>query len=399
MNWPDSSGSELTLRSPALTGLVAYLHASGWVLVDEDERTSMWRPMAGYDDKRLVLPTSQSATDYRDLVYEALRLVAYVERRSLNEVASDIAYGPADNVAIRLAPETPSGQAPLSLAHEAVAALRTYVIGSGAALNDHSLVLPAHRSRQAESYASGARLSTFPGSFILSLTLPLTVEPAPPVLADELNIDESEKSRQGLAGKAAQPFGRQVTNRMAAVARYAQGLAEQVSEGNDRLASFGQIAAGAPNATELEALGGLGGAEQNLYEVRFSQTPLSGDRAAPFTLRVSPGQQHVMADAAKYLRTKQSRPNVTAEGLVVSLSRNGKYGPGEVTILGVVDDSGKPRRFHVDLTEKDYGEALVAHEQGLHVVVRGDLEMRGTWTWLRNPSSFAIVPGFRYDDE
>jgi hypothetical protein len=395
MNWPDSSGSDLSLRSPALTPFVVYLRTSGWELVDEDDRTSMWRPADSNNDKCLVLPVNQNVTDYRDRVYEALRLVAYVERRSLNEVASDIAYGPADNVAIRLTPETPSGQAPLSLAQEAVTALRTYVMGSGAALNDHSLVLPARRSRQAESYASGARLSTFPGSFILSLTLPLTVETVAPAIPS----DEVDEIQGELVSIPPQPFGRQVTNRMAAVARYAQNLAEQVSEGNERLASFGQFAADAPNATELEALSGLGGAEQNLYEVRFSQTPLAGERAVPFTLRVTPGQQHVMADAADYLRTKQPRLNVTAQGLIVSLSRTGKYGPGEVTVLGVVDDSGKPRRFHVELTEEDYGEAIVAHKQGLQVVVRGDLEMRGTWTWLKNPSSFAIVPGFKYDGE
>jgi hypothetical protein len=395
MSWPDSSSIDLSIRSPALIPFVVYLRTSGWTLLDEDARTSMWRPAAGHDDKCLVLPANQNVTDYRDRVYEALRLVAYVERRSLNEVASDIVYGPADNVAIRLTPDTPSGQAPLSLAHESVTALRSYVTGSGAALNDHSLVLPAHRSPQAEYYASSARLSTFPGSFILSLTLPLTVEAtAPAVPGDEVNEVQGE-----LISIPPQPFGRQVTNRMAAVARYAQNLAEQVSEGNERLVSFGQFAADAPNATELEALSGLGGAEQNLYEVRFSQTPLAGQRTAPFALRVTPGQQHVMADAANYLRTKQSRLNVTAQGLIVSLSWNGKYGPGEVTVLGVLDDSGKPRRFHVELTEEDYNEAIVAHRQALQVVVRGDLEMRGTWTWLKNQNSFAIVPGFQYDDE
>jgi hypothetical protein len=400
MNWPISSSSELPLRSPNLSSLIEYLRASGWILSDEDARTSLWLTEAD-DSKRLILPRSQEVSDYRDLAYEALRLLSYQERRSLNEITSDILYGPADNVAVRLTPDVPSGQAPLPLAYEAVSALRSYVIGSGAALDDRSLVLPAYRSRQAESYASGALLSTSPGSFILSLSLPLTVDaPTGSSNADSQDIGPDEGEVQGeLVSIPPQPFGRRVTNRMAAVARYAQGLAGEVSEGNDRLSSFGKTEISAPNATELEALSGLGGPEKTAYEVRFSQSPLASQRQNPFTLRVTPGQQRVMAEAADFLRNRQARPNVTADGIVVSLSRDGKFGPGVVTILGIVDDSGKSRRFHVELTQEDYNEALQAHTHGLHVAVRGDLETRGNWKWLRNPKSFAIVPGLRYGDE
>jgi hypothetical protein len=403
MNGNNVPSNDLSLRSPALTAFVDYLGASGWVMSDEDARTSLWRRDVD-DDKSLVLPKNQNVTDYRDLAYEALRLLAYVESRSLQEITSDIIYGPADNIAVRLTPDMPSGQAPLSLAYEAVSALRSYVIGSGAALDDHSLVLPARRSRQAESYASAARLSTAPGSFILSLSLPLTADLQLPEYEIRPVAEPGETPSKGdvqeeLVSVPPQPFGRRVTSRMAAVARYAQGLAVQVSDGNERLVSFGKFATNAPNATELEALGGLGGPDRSPYEVRFSQTPLASERIAPFALRVTPGQQAVMVEAAEYLRTRQSRPNVTAEGLVVGLSRTGNFGPGEVTLLGIIDDSGKRRRFHVELTEEDYSEAFRAHGRGLHVVVRGDLTTRGNRKWLRNAKGFAIVPGIGYDDD
>jgi hypothetical protein len=401
MNWPESPSFELSLRSPNLNTFTEYLRSSGWILADEDNRTSLWRPVDG-DDKSLVLPVDQSVTDYKDRVYEALRLLAYVEHRSLNEVASDIVSGPADNVIVRLTPDAPSGQAPLALAHEAISALRSYVIGSGAALNDSSLVLPARRSRQVESYAGETRLSTFPGSFILSLALPLMPDArnSEGDLQSSLpGIEEDSRAQDEISDSSSQPFGRRVANRMAAVAMYAQRLAEEVNEGNDRLPSFAQAKANAPNATELEALSGLGGPDRNPYEVRFSQSPLASQRKSPFTLRVTPGQQRVMADAAEYLRTTQSHPNITAEGLVVSLSRNNQYEPGLVTVRAVVDDSGKPRRFHMEVTAEDYNEALQAHTEGLPVVVRGDLETRGTWKWLRNPRGFAIVPDSRYDED
>ena len=364
----------------------------------------MWRSDLAGDDSRLVLPTDQNVSDYDERVYEALRLLSYVERRSLNEVASDISFGPADTVAVRLTPDAPSGQAPLSLAYEAVSALRSYVIGSGAALEDRSLVLPARRSRHAEIYAGGARFATQPGSFIMSLTLPLveTLEGEDPQ-GEDASLAIEEKSPEGVQGTLIdvppQPFGRLVTNRMAAAARYAQGLAEEVNEGNRELSVFGQPHVEAANATELEALSGLGGSSKSPYQIRFAQSPLAPQRLNPPTLRITPGQQRVMADAAEYLRTKQSRPNVTVEGLVIHLSRERIFGPGEVVVQGIIDDSGRARRFHVKLTPEDYNEALHAHTEGLRVMVRGDLDTRGTWKWIRSVRTFAIVPGLSEDDE
>jgi hypothetical protein len=391
-----------TLRSPALSALTSYLVASGWNMEDQDSRTSVWRPGGDHEnDLRLVLPVRQAVTDYEDLVYDALRLLAYLERRSLEEVGSDIVYGAADTVAIRLTPDAPSGQAPLSLAHEAVSALRSYVIGSGAALYDRSLVLPARRARQAEIYAGNARLSTQPGSFVLSLTLPLSNDDS---RAEETG-DPEEPAERAIAETQAellrvppQPFGRRVTNRMATVARFAQNLADEVSAGNQKLPVFSQAHDAAPNATELESLSNLGGADGSPYQMRFAQSPLATQRLNSITLRITPGQQRVMADAAEYLRTKQSRANVTVEGSVVNLSRIRNSGPGEIVVFGIVDDSGKARRFHAELTEADYNEAIRAHLQGLRVVIRGDLDTRGTWKWIRPLRAFAIIPGLDYDD-
>jgi hypothetical protein len=402
VNSPELPGNDLAPGWPDLGRIISYLRASGWFMADEDARTSLWH--LPNDDKSLVLPVRQDVTDYRDRIYEALRLLSYVERRAPVEITSDMIYGPADTVAIRLTPDAPSGQAPLSLAYEAISALRSYVIGSGAALDDHSLVLPARRSRQAETYASDARVSTQPGSFVISLTLPLVRDVRTPDNRSEATSDGPETGSQEevqglLVDVPPQPFGRRVTNRMAQVARYAQSLAEEVNDGNQTLPSFGRPTADAPNATELEALSNLGGPDRNPYQVRFAQSPLAPERNNQVSLRITPGQQRVMADAAEYLRTKQPRPNITVEGLVVGLSRNSNYGPGEVIVRGIIDDSGKQRRFHAELTEPDYDEALRAHGAGLHVSIRGDLETRGNWKWLRHPRGFVVVQGFEDDDE
>jgi hypothetical protein len=402
--WQDMHAEDAAARPLSLSALAAYLLVAGWTMMDQDHRTSMWRSDLAGDDQRLVLPVDQEVTDYGERIYDALRLLAYVERRSLDEIASDISFGPADTVAIRLTPDTPSGQAPLSLAYEAVSALRSYVIGSGAALEDQSLVLPARRSRQAEVYANAARFATQPGSFIMSLSLPLEeTSTGEDPHGDPTEKEIEEKSPEGVQGTlidvSPQPFGRLVANRMAAAARYARSLAEEVNEGHREISVFGKPTAGAANATELEALSGLGGAQKSPYQIRFAQSPLAPQRLKPTTLRITPGQQRVMADAAEYLRTKQARTNITVEGSVIHLSRERMFGPGEVVVYGIIDDSGRARRFHIKLTPEDYNEALRAHTQGLRVIVRGDLDTRGTWKWIRPVRAFVIVPGLSENDD
>ena len=108
---------------------------------------------------------------------------------------------------------------------------------------------------------------------------------------------------------------------------------------------------------------------------------------------VTPSQQAVLADAAAFLRERQPRTGVTVMGLVVRLSRVGHIGPGEITIQGESDDSGKQRRFRMELVESDYNEAVRAHTRGLLVVAIGDIEISGTRSSLRRLTSFAVLPG------
>jgi hypothetical protein len=405
VSWPVPSHDDAQPRPPSLQALTEYLTGSGWALVDEDARTSMWRPSrAPKEDLFVVLPVREDFTDYGELVYEALRAVAYLERRSIEEISSDIRYGAADTVSARLMPDAPPGEAPLSLAYSAMSALRSYVIGSGSALDNHSLVLPTRRPLRAESYVSRVRFATRPGSFILTLALPLvdTFNDLPPASgpSDELETEAEAPGQvqEPMFQMPPQPFGRRITNRMAAVARNAQLLADVVSSGDQPLRVFGMPGPEVPNATELEALSGLGGTERNAYRLRFAQSPLALRSGDATVVQVTPGQQRIMAEAAVYLRTEQPRNDVTVEGIVVRLSRGSSQGPGVVVIEGVADDSGTIRRYYLEVDDREYREAIHAHREGLRVVARGDLDIRGSYKWLRPARSFAIIPGLEAGD-
>lgn len=291
---------------------------------------------------------------------------------------------------MRLTPEAPAGEAPLLLAHSAISALRSYVVASAAALDSDSLVLSPRRSQRAETYAARALLSTQPGSFILALALPLR-----DVYTDESGTSQSD---QGSYLKIdPRSFGRRVTNRMIDIALRARGLAQEISEGSKPLSSFGRAGQGSANATELAALSGLGGPDHDVYQLRFTQSPLVQDRRKATRLEMTPGQQRILGEAADFLRTKQPRTGVTVMGMVVRLFRESKLGKGEVVIQGIDEDTSDARRFRVELTESDYNQAVRAHATGLQVTATGDLDIRGTRRSLRRVTSFAVLPGLEDD--
>ena len=115
--------------------------------------------------------------------------------------------------------------------------------------------------------------------------------------------------------------------------------------------------------------------EYGLYQLRFSRSPLAGQPADPVVLRITPGQQRILGEAADLLRTRQPRAGVTIQGLVVRLHRSSAFGPGEAVIEGI------------------------AHRNGLQVSVTGNREERGTHLHLRRLTAFSVIPGLDYEEE
>jgi hypothetical protein len=388
VNGLGNTSGEGAMKIPDLTAFVEYLRSAGWSLEDDDGSTTLWRPAASAAarDTRLVLSADEEDRDYPERAWEALRTLAFVEQRLPQEIYTDMQYGGADCISVRLVPDAPSGEAPLFVAHTALTALRSYVVASAAALEYTDLVLPPRRPHRAEFYASQTRVSTQPGSFVLSLTLPLRDA------GDDTPV-ESNNGQEVLPGIPTSLFGRRVTNRMLVAAEKAQRLAREVSDGESPLASFGEIGEVNVNATELAALSSLGGPDRNVYQIRFAQSPMGPGFREPRRLKITPGQQRILGEAADFLRTKQPRSNVTVLGLVVRLFREGKFGKGEVVIQGIDDDTGQERRVRAELSESDYNLAVQAHGQGLQVSVVGDLDVKGTRRSLRRLTSFSVIPG------
>ncbi|GAA3243038.1 hypothetical protein [Actinocorallia longicatena] len=378
------------MSPPGLAELTAYLSNAGWTLDDQDDRTVSWRPGAiGGPDIQVVLPVRDGVLDMPDRMTEALRAIAYAEHRLVREVLDDIAVGGADTVAVRLTPDLPPGEAPLGMAQIAVTALREWVVASASALDARSLVLPSRRSQRAEAFADNARFAAQPGSFVLALSLPLTDGFPEAQSRGEL------AGQQALLDAPAEPYGRRVTGRMLTAVRQAQQLATAVGEGARPLSAFGRQEVA--NATELAALSMLGGSDHDIYQIRFAFSPRAGTAMPPESLKITPAQQRILAEAAEFLRTRQPRPGVTVSGLVVRLFRQTNHGPGEIVVHGIDDDTDVFRKVRVELAAEDYARALRAHGRGEQVRASGDLDIRGTRRYLRNLTTFSVLESL--DDE
>ncbi|MFG2091449.1 MULTISPECIES: hypothetical protein [unclassified Spirillospora] len=109
---------EVGMKVPDLAALTGYLLASGWTSEDDDGRTSLWRlrRTEAHESIRIVLPVTRDVIDYVERVSDALDTLSFVEQRLPREIADDMLFGGADNVAVRLTPDAPTGEAPLTLA-------------------------------------------------------------------------------------------------------------------------------------------------------------------------------------------------------------------------------------------------------------------------------------------
>ncbi len=320
--------------------------------------------------------------DLRVQIDEAVKVVAYVEGRTVAETTSSIVTGGADTVSLRLMPNLPSGTATLATLEESIAALRALVVGSAAALNNSDLVLPSRRSALVESYAANAHVSTRPGSFILDLALPL---------AAGTDTRPDHPNQESLVDVKPRPFGRSVTERIRTVARNALAMAERVQYGNASIEEFGRQDLRLGNALELDALARMGGDLGTPYQLRLSQSALA-QRTAPSTvLRASSAQRARLAEASEFLRSTQPQTGVSVEGFVVRLFRDGGFGKGDVTVRSILDDSGKLKSCVMSLTEEDYAEALRAHDKGLLVAAKGNLITAGTRKRLTDVIDFRVT--------
>ncbi len=79
---------------PSLGATANYLQSTHWQMTDSDPRTTAWSAPESAEAKALVvLPAKSDFTDTAELIGEALRVLAWIEKRPIAEVIEDINTG------------------------------------------------------------------------------------------------------------------------------------------------------------------------------------------------------------------------------------------------------------------------------------------------------------------
>jgi len=373
----------LAARDPSQIAL--YLRNRGW----EPEHATggtLWHREIGGETAEALVPANNRMKGYSGFVRQLLDLLEQVEQRSQLEIFRDISTAAADVQYVRSAPDSPAGTIPLNDASYALEHIRQWVLAAavGVASPFRKLVQPAKKPSVAVDFMRSVRLGpSYEGSYIWSVEVPL-----PPRVGQEMLPFEDKR----LLAES-QPFERRVSQLLYSASLQACNAAQLVVQQDQGLDAFTSRESEGVNANLCEALAGLAGESESPYELNF-QWAISRPVEPTLPIYVDTPAIQVLSQAAKEMRARAPEEDVRIIGSVVRLHRESNFGPGEVSIAGIMEGDYTERlwRVWVELSEQDYSLALNAHNAGEAVAVRGDLVRRGNRSSLQHVMAFEIVP-------
>lgn len=360
-----------------------YLASRGWTPVD-DVGGTLWT--SADDDFQVFVPKSTKMRGYDKYISDVLSTLSAAEDRSQAHINLEISSSDADVQYVRTDADSDPGTTPIEEGVRAFESLRQWVLSSAVFVSSDSprLVQPSRKPMQALDFMRTVRLGpTLEGSYVLTAYIPV-----PPLIGQTaIELDDPQHHL------VTQPFERRVSLNLRNATREALNAASEVIQRRESIDAFTRRASSGVNANTCEALAGLSSDTSRDVAIDFSWALSRPVEPSP-TLYVTRDQRTVLREAAQELRAQAPEEDVTVAGAVVRLHRDNAYGPGEITIAGIVEGglNDRLRRVWVDLAEEDYSYATRAHDSGATVSVTGSLIKRGTRYLLQNPSNFNVIP-------
>lgn len=360
-----------------------YLSSRSWAPVAQPGGT-LWN---SHDDEyQIFVPRSTKMRGYEKYIEDALKTLSVAENRGQAQIGLEISASDADVQYVVTDADADPGTTPIEDGVRAFESLRLWVLSGAVSASSESprLVQPSRKPVQALDFMRTVRLGpTLEGSYVLTVYIPI-----PPLIGQ--TAIEMQDPRHVLATL---PFERRVSLGLREATQEALNAASDVIHRREDMDAFTRRASKGVNANICEALAGFSPETSRDVKIDFSWALSRPVEPSP-TLYVSHDQRTILKQAAQELRAQAPEEDVTIVGAVVRLHREGAFGPGEVSIAGIIEggQNDRLRRVWLDLPEEDYSRATQAHESGATVAVTGSLIRRGTRYMLQNPSSFNVVP-------
>jgi hypothetical protein len=377
-----------------------YLSGKGWSAERDLSGAELWewRPSqesgAPYDPApyELLVPM-QRRRDYAGRVADILETLAVVEARRPGDIIREMQLPPVDWQFLRLVPPGPSGTAPLLDLVSALTGLKDLHTAAASSAVTPQAVQPGQKPQVVKDHVAAVRLDqTRVGSYVIAAHTPLPEGPHGGYdrTGQGSLFGDSELARHPLL--PSEPFARRVSRMLFAGVTCARFVAEETLA-EDSVSHFEHLDSAGLSANLCEALVKIAGEERRDFSLAFawsSERPM--EQPSP---PVAINRRHVRAleAVAKDLRQRLGREaGAVLHGVVTKLNRD--VAPPEATVYGdiVREDFQRQRSVRVELRPEDIDKAADAWRRGLEVVVKGDLEPRGTGVRMRQVTAFTVRP-------
>ncbi len=362
------------LRSVPPLALRAYALGEGWKKLESYGRHSDVYVLDGATEA--IIPGTTALADYASVVSQLITLFARTEGRSELQVFRDLTIADQDVIRVRAPEAEDDGSVRLTAGVNLVVNARDMLLAAACSANEPRATYRAGKVKQANEYMDRVKLGqTERGSFVLTI-----LSPVPPAL------DEPEEPTFWPSAQD-EPFARQVTRRFAEALEASREAIEQTNRGAGFDAFYKSVRLGiSANLCEAAAkLIELGdGLDVSVTWARTRRTPEPSTR-----VRFLPADASVLQEAARLFREKEPRLDEVLEGHIAKLYREPQAFDGRITMQARVN--GKQTSVQIDLSQKDYEEAVRAHENRLGVSITGDLEREGQRWKLKNPRQISVL--------
>lgn len=360
--------------SPA--AIAAFARSEGWFKVEGyGARADVY---AGGDRPEIIVPRTDLVADYASAVSRLIEAFAKRTERDELAVYRDLVGADRDVVRVRVDTAEHDGSVALEAGVKIVAQARDMLLAAACAARSLQPVYRPDANGEANDYLRRVKLGqTEQGTYVVTL-----LAPVPPLIGavggPPWAPARSPAWSTAWADLDDEPLERRVTRRLMDALQAARDAAEKTLAGDG--AAFESAVTAGVSANLCEAVAGLLDESSGVdISVTWART-----RPTPETLRkvaFSSKDAEVLREAARTLRQRQPRVNVTLFGTVHQLKANHAEVEGVVTLMALVDDRVRPVKAVLD--QANYSIAVRAHAANMPVVATGDLEhlehLGGRW--------------------
>jgi hypothetical protein len=316
---------------------------------------------AGSNRPEIIVPRTDLLADYASAVSRLIEVFATCTGADELSVYRDLVGADSDVVRVRVLSTETDGSVALDAGVRIVAQAREMLLAAACAARSPQPVYRSYANSEANDYMRRVRLGqTEHGSFVVTL-----LAPVPPLL----ELASSPTPASTWASLDDEPLERMVTRRLMGALAASRHAAEMALSGD--AAAFENAVAAGVSANLCEAVAGLieqsDGLDVSLTWARTRPTPETQRRVA-----FSSKDAEILKEAARTVRQRQPRADVTLFGTVHKLKGNEGEVEGVVTLRAMVDE--RVQSVSAVLDQVNYGVAVRAHAAKTPVIVTGDLE-------------------------